>query len=457
MKKSDSEVKKYFSENQDEIISFLKDFVKFKSVSTDSEFKKDSLECADWLLTQFAKIGLKSELIETQTMPLVYAEMVVDQNKPTVLFYGHYDVQPADPYEEWESEPFSPEIRDGRLYGRGACDNKGQVSYFFQALKYLIENDALNCNLKILIEGEEESGCQGILEKLPLISKRLASDVLMVCDMGVVKPNFPTITMGMKGVVSLNFTISGAVSDLHSGIFGGLIKNPALELGKLLASLYNEDGSIAVEGFYDGMEEISKEDLSKMNSTPLSEEEISHMSGTTLDGGEIQYSALERMGWRPNIEINGISSGYTGEGNKSVISNSAKATLSSRLFAGQDPKNVLNSIKTHLERKLPKSMKIKFNSFDAVGGAVMLKSENKYIKVAEKVLGETFNSDVAYCWLGASVPIVASLVELTKNNALLLGFWEPGDAIHAPNESFSIRQLEQGFRSICSILQALGD
>jgi acetylornithine deacetylase/succinyl-diaminopimelate desuccinylase-like protein len=449
-----AELKKIFSENKDRFVEEWKKFLSFPSIGTDPLYDFECQKCAEWLVDSFSSMGLKSRLLQTSGKPVVYAEYLAGKG-PTVSFYGHYDVQPADPLDKWQIPPFAPEVRNGRMFARGAQDNKGQVFYFIKALETLLKRNELNLNLKIFIEGEEESGSKGIMAALPEWKELLKSDVLLVCDTGCIVRGLPTITMGLRGVAHLTVKISGPNYDLHSGVHGGLVRNPAMALARLLSTLHNPDGSIAVEGFYDDVPQPSKKDRELANEFPITEEMYKSQVGMLPRGGEVGYTAAERRGFRPTIELNGIHSGYGGPGSKTIIPSEAMAKLSARFVAGQDIALRLRSIVDHLRRHVPDDLCLEIPEMEEGGPGISLSSESDLVKTAASVLEKVFQKKPVFNWEGASIPVVAGLSEAAGAEPLLIGFGLEEDNIHAPNESFGLDQFEWGFLYVCTMLKAL--
>ena len=443
MKKADFE--KIFESDKNSFLQGWKEFLSFESVSTDQNYSKPCLDCATWLVNELSSIGLKSELWATEGKPVVYGEYLHSEAAPTLLYYGHYDVQPVDPLELWRSDPFKPEIRDGRMFARGAQDNKGQTFYVLKAIETLIKFKMLKCNLKLLIEGEEESSSIGISRALSGWRDKLQADLLMVCDTGMFPPGIPSITMGLRGIIFLTAQLTGARNDLHSGVHGGVAPNPATEMARLINSLYKADGSIAIQGYYDGIDAIDQDDLRLANTFAFPPEMYMRMVGVEPCGGEKALAPIERRGFRPTVEINGISSGYSGEGSKTIIPSRAMVKITSRLVSGQDPARCLELIRAHLRRNAPKGLTLEIFE-DGVGGpAVRASSKGPWVGKAVSILQQLGDGRVSHIWEGASIPIVAELVNVSGAEPVLVGFGSEEDSIHAPNESFSIEQFRQGF------------
>jgi len=439
------ELEKVFENNRQRFLDEWTEFLRFESISTDPAYNKNCLECAAWLSDHLKKIGMESKLLETPSKPVVFAEFKGKPGRPVISFYGHYDVQPADPLEKWQSKPFEPELRDGRMYARGAQDNKGQVFYLLKAVETLIAQNSLECTLKVFIEGEEESGSGGISAKLEDWKDLLKSDVFMVCDTGCIEPNLPTITMGLRGIVMLTAKLKGPRHDLHSGVHGGVIKNPATEIARLVASLHREDGSIAVPGFYDSVLPIEAEDRKLANMATIEDAKYEAMVGVPPLGGEKNVSFAERRGFRPALEINGIAGGYSGAGTKTIIPSEAIAKISARLAADQDPAESLQQIIDHLKSKAPAGLNLEISETEIGGKAVRLSANSPVIRQAAEALRQIVDRDPVFMWEGASIPVVSSLAAVSGAEPLLVGFGWEEDNIHSPNESFSVEQLRQGF------------
>ena len=450
-----SPAKEYFANNKDRFISEWKEFLTFLSVSADAAYMPECIRCADWVATHLTTLGFRTEMWKTDTKPLVYGLMPGNDSKSTILFYGHYDVQPPEPLELWTSPPFEPTLRDGRMYARGAQDNKGQVFFFLKAIEALKAEGADLPTIKVLIEGEEESGSVAMHKGLHEWREALAADILMVSDTGMVEHGRPTITMGLRGIIGCEIQVHGPAIDLHSGIFGGVIANPIHALTKIVSGMFNPDGSIAIPGFYDGVSPVSSEDKARANAAPLDLDEISKKLGVPLAGGEPALPPMERRGFRPTIEVNGIGGGYQGPGGKTVIPATAMAKISSRLVAGQDPEAVLEKIKKYVREAAPVGVRVDFASEKVGGKAFRLSVESDAVKRASEAIRREFSCEPVFLWEGASVPIIPELATTSGAEPLLVGFGMEADAIHSPNESFSLRQLEEGYRYTVSFLKSL--
>lgn len=444
----------FFNANRERIISEWQEFLSIPSISADSLHNSDCIRCAAWLARQLERLGFKVELLSTPGKPVVYGSRP-GKGSTSVLYYGHYDVQPVDPIDLWSSPPFSPVIRNGRMYARGAEDNKGQSWYFIKALEAVIATVGLDVPVKVLLEGEEECGSKGILACASSWKDKLKADILMVCDTEQVAPRVPTITMGLRGLVYLTARLGGLKRDLHSGMHGGVVKNPALELARLLATLHNADGSIAVKGYYDEVKEIDLADRALANAFNLEDQPYKEEIGAAPVGGEPKFSAVERRGFRPTIEVNGIHSGYGGPGTKTIIPAVAEVKLTSRLVEGQDPAKCLGMLVDHLKNHAPTSLQLDITEQGVGGPALLVSSKSKVIQRAKQVLENLAGREAAFTWTGGSIPVVSSLAQISEAEPLLVGFGLEEDAIHAPNESFSLEQFEQGFNYVCAFLSSL--
>lgn len=444
-----------YRDNEAKFLNEWKEFLRIPSISTDPQHDGDCRRCAEWLVEHLRAIGFESSLLETPSKPVVYATRTGSQPGPRVLFYGHYDVQPVDPVAEWQSSPFEPTLRDGRLYARGAVDDKGQVFYVLKALQELIKRNELKVPVTIVLEGEEECGSEGFMARLPSWKDKLGADILMVCDTGTMKAGIPAITMGLRAVAYCTVTLGGLRKDLHSGVHGGMVKNPATELARLIATLHDSKGRVAVRGFYEGVKDPDPHDKELVNRMPMTMAEYEAMIGVEPLGGEEDYSPLERRGFRPCLDLNGIYGGYSGPGRKTIIPASASAKISTRLVAGQDPQRCIDLIISHLKANAPRGLKIEIEGGAAPGRAISLSANSALIEKTSAVLKELSGYDPLYIWEGASIPVVSTLADLTGAEPLLVGFGLEEDNMHAPNESFSLDQFRDGFMYACMILNRL--
>lgn len=451
--KSAEEIRKVYDEGK--CLSDWSEFLRFQSISTDPEYDGECIRCAEWLRDHLGSIGLEATLLETSAKPVVYAEYASPKaDAPRILFYGHYDVQPADPLDEWTTPPFEPTLRDGRLYARGAEDNKGQVMYFVKAVEALLKEGDLPVSLAFVIEGEEECGSGGIADVLESWRERLRADILMVCDTGSRAKEVCAITMGLRGIAGLTVRLSGLRTDLHSGVHGGVCPNPATELARLIATLHDSEGKIAVDGFYDDVPEPDQADLKIADSVEVPAEAYQAMSGVQPVGGEKGRSFAERRGFRPTLEVNGIHSGYGGAGMKTIIPRDAFAKITTRTVAAQDTSAALKKIEAHLLSRAPEGLVLTISESESGGSGLAVSASSPVIERAQHVLGALEVGTVELMWEGASIPIVARLAEVAGAEPLLVGFGLEEDNIHAPNESFSLEQFYRGFSYVVGFLSS---
>lgn len=448
-------VHEYYHGNLTRFIDEWKVFLSHRSISADPSFHHECVECAAWVKGHLDGLGFKTEVWQTDTKPVVFAERIGDSSKPAVLFYGHYDVQPVDPLELWTSDPFEGVIRDGRMYARGAEDNKGQVFYFFKALEALIASGVTLPTIKILIEGEEESGSVALYANASRWRERLAADVLMVCDTGMTTPGVPCVTMGLRGIAHCEVRVTGPLMDVHSGLFGGVIANPLHALAAIVASLHRPDGSVAVPSFYDGVVEPSDAQRKLLQGSPLNVREFEEFLGVPLAGGESRFSVEERRGLRPTLEINGIGGGYQGAGGKTVIPATAVAKLSMRLVPGQDPQRTLDAVVRYLEGCASPGVNVSVDDQKVGGPALALSVDAPVLKKVAEAVRREFGVEPAYEWEGASIPVLTTLASCSGAEPVLVGFGMREDNIHSPNESFSLKQFEEGYRYVCAFLSTL--
>lgn len=432
----------------------------FETVGADVKRLRDCVQCATWLKKWLRGIGAEAELVlppqsgvpaekaAALAVPVVFAELKGSEGAPTVLFYGHYDVQPADPVELWESPPFTPTVRGERVYARGAQDDKGQFFAFLCGLRQFCreagaEEGRLRPNIKILIEGQEESGSAGLFRLLdePAFRRRVAADVMLVCDTSAATGLRPAIVAGLRGVCHFTVRLEAASRDLHSGEFGGVAPNAAQGMCRLISSLHDEKGAIAVEGFLDGLVEPTEEELDAAVAGAATPDEIACEIGTEPCGGERGVPAIRRGAFEPTIEVNGVHSGYGGPGSKTVIPCEAVAKLSMRLVAGQNPRRCFELVREHLEAHCPAGMRVSFPEDSGLSAALRLSLGSPAMLLAEEVLTEMDGRGPVFRWEGASIPVVAALKETSGAAPLLVGWGQPGDRIHSPNESFSLDQF----------------
>ncbi|MDA3798595.1 MAG: M20/M25/M40 family metallo-hydrolase [Kiritimatiellae bacterium] len=440
------DLEKVYFENESEYLEQLFELLRIESVSNDYSKKEECRHCADYLVDYMSSIGLNSYIIETEELPSVFAEYVGDESLPTVLFYGHYDVMPVDPIELWKTDPFEPVIKDGRIYARGVADDKGQFFSFLKAIEYLKNNNLLRNSVKVLLDGSEENASVGLTAKLDSLKELLQADILMVADTTLTPEDDPAIVMGLRGMASFTIKMYGASHDLHSGVHGGVAVNPAEEICKLISTFYNSDGSVAISGFYDNIKDASEKELMHaMDSNEVDRDKYKSIYNVYPDGGENGRGQAERIGFRPNLCVNGISSGYSGDGSKTIIPAEAMAKISIRLVPGQNPADVLRNATKHVMENANPVLRTVVEDGAAHGVGFHLSMDGELIETAKGILEDITGKSAKFLWEGASIPIISSLQEVTGAQPLLVGFSTEGDKIHAPNESFPVESFKNGF------------
>lgn len=451
-------LKSLYLEEKEEFIENFFTFLKFSSISSEPAENDQTRECAKWLKTYIEDIGFKTELWEIPNHhPVLFASWEeAGQDLPTLLIYNHYDVQPVDPLEKWHSPPFEPQIRNGEVYARGAQDNKGQCFYVLQALKLLMKKDGkFPINIKLCIEGEEECGSAGLASILKEKQSKLESDYLAVVDVGIRSKTKPSLTLGLRGIATLDVVAIGSNTDLHSGVHGGLAYNPIHALVEVLSKLRDSNGKIAIPQFYDDVAKMSEDELSAI-CFDFDEDEYYSMFEAKPTGGEQDLKPLERNWLRPSLEINGINGGYFGPGFKTVIPAVATAKVSCRIVPNQDPNEVALKIANFLEANAPDGIKIKATQHHGGGKAVHSKADSMVVQAFAKALEEIFEKPCDFIYEGASIPIVTELTDAAKADLVLLGLGLGDDNIHAPNEHFGLDRLEKGCLMIARGIELLG-
>lgn len=432
-------------------------FLSFPSVSSEEIYKKDLLNCQKWLTKYIEEIGLKTEVWKTPVHPVIFASYEVSPDQPTLLIYNHYDVQPSDPLPLWETPPFEPRVKDGEVYARGAQDNKGQCFYVLQALKTLFLRDGkLPINIKLCIEGEEENGSVGLEAILESKREALKADYLAIVDLGIPSKDTPAITLGVRGIVTMDLEVEGSNVDLHSGSHGGAVFNPIHALVKLLNSLRDEQGKISVPGFYDAIVEMNQSEKEQIDFS-FNEEKYRTEFNAEASGGEKTLPAGIRLGLRPTVEINGIWGGYTGDGFKTVIPAKAFAKISCRLVPNQDPMKIGQLVKDFLEKQAPKGLRVKVNIHPGGGPSARSNPSSKVVKAFSKAYSEVFQKPCRFILSGASIPIVTKLSETSGAETVLVGLGLPTDRIHAPNEHFGLDRIEKGTLIMARAIELLAN
>jgi len=428
------------------MIDDLLEFLRFPSVSADSKYKPDVEACADWLTNRLRKAGLEASKIATPGLPVVLAKTPHSPGKKTVLIYGHYDVQPADPLDLWETPPFEPTVRDGRIYARGATDNKGQIlAHILGVEQALKEKGELPVNVTFIIEGEEETGSPTLEEFLKTYAKELAADIIAISDTGMVAPGTPTFTYATRGILCLEVRLRGPAVDLHSGIFGGSVANPATVLSEMIAQLHDADGKVAVPGFYDRVRPMADWERELWAQLPYDDHQWLATTGAPVLAGEAGFNTLERVWARPTAEVNGIGGGYQGEGPKTIIPSKAFAKLSFRLVADQDPTELRTMITKFLSKICPQSVEIEV-LYQHQGKPYLVNPDSDYGKMAQRALKQTFDRPIAFVREGGTLPIIQSFKDVLGLDSLLLGLALPDAKAHSPNENFPIDNFSAGIR-----------
>lgn len=438
----------YITANKDRFLNELLDLLRMPSVSADPKFKDDVLKTADFLKEKLVAAGADNvELCQTAGYPIVYGEKIIDPKLPTVLVYGHYDVQPADPYELWDSPPFEPVIKNDKIYARGACDDKGQMYMHFKAFEMMMQEHKLPCNVKFMIEGEEEVGSENLATFVQTNKDRLKADVILISDTGIIGNDTPSITSGLRGLSYLEVEVTGPNRDLHSGLYGGAVANPINILCKMIASLHDENNHITIPGFYDNVDELSQEERTEMAKAPFDLEKYKQALDLGDIHGEAGYSTLERTSIRPTLDVNGIWGGYTGEGAKTVIASKAFAKISMRLVPHQTSEEITEKFQKHFESIAPKSVKVLVKPHHG-GEPVVTPTNSVAYQAASKAYETTFGKKPIPVRSGGSIPIVAMFKSELGIDSVMMGFGLDSDAIHSPNESYGLFNYFKGIETI---------
>lgn len=438
----------------------LFDFLSIPSVSAQPEHAADVERCADFLVQKLTSLGFAATKHLTDIHPIVVAHSPKVEGKPTVLIYGHYDVMPVDPLAEWLSDPFTPTLRDGRIYARGASDDKGEImAHILGAERVIREQGGLPLNVIFLLEGEEERGSYSLFDfmKKPGVKEELACDVIVVSDTGMAAPDIPSFSYGLKGLCCFELEVSAPAMDLHSGIFGGAVANPITTLCEMIASTHDADNRVTVAGFYDGVSDIADWEKESWKRVPgMSDQELAELTGVPGLRTETGYSGAECVYARPTFELNGISGGYEGEGSKTVIPTKAMAKMSCRLVPGQDPVKVMEKVEAHFRKVCPPSVRMKFTMQHA-GDAYLSDPHSAYGKAAQKALEMTFGNPPVLVREGGSIPIIAEISKVLGKDALFLGLDLPDARIHSPNENMRVEIFEKGIDMAATLLKLMGE
>lgn len=442
------DIKQYIEANKDRFLNELFELIRIPSISAESDHKEDMVRCANkWKELILAAGADKAEVMPSAGNPVVYGEKIIDPKKPTVLVYGHYDVMPVAPLELWKTQPFEPVVKDGKIWARGADDDKGQSFMQAKAFEFMVKTNQLPCNVKFMIEGEEEIGSGSLYGFCEEHKELLKSDVILVSDTSMIAPDVPSITSGLRGLCYWEVEVTGANHDLHSGIYGGAVANPINILCKMIAGLHDENNHITIPGFYDDVLVISDEERALMAQAPFSEEDYKRELDIRTVHGEKGYTTKERTGIRPCLDVCGIWGGHTGEGSKTVLPSKAYAKISTRLVANQDYEKVSKMFKDYFESVAPECVKVKVTPCHG-GAAYVAPLDLKAYKAAERAMTETFGKRPIPTRSGGSIPIVAGFERILGTKSILMGFGLGSDDIHAPNENYPLCQFFKGIETI---------
>jgi acetylornithine deacetylase/succinyl-diaminopimelate desuccinylase-like protein len=438
----------YLAENKQRFLDELLDLLRIPSVSADSKYKADVARCAEAVKESLLKAGCdKAEINPTAGHPIVYGEKMIDPSKPTVLVYGHYDVQPADPLELWHSGPFEPVIKDAKIYARGACDDKGQMFMHVKALEVMVKTNTLPCNIKFMIEGEEEVGSVNLGKFLEGNKEKLKADIVLVSDTSMISMENPSLETGLRGLAYMEVEVTGPNRDLHSGVYGGAVANPINTLCKMIASLHDENNHITIPAFYDKVDNLSDADRKALNDAPFSLDEYKKDLDVNDVWGEKGYTTMERTGIRPTLDVNGIWGGYTGEGAKTVLPSKAYAKISMRLVPHQSSEEISAIFQKHMESIAPASVKVKVTPHHG-GEPVVTPTDSPAYKAAAQAIKTAFGKDPIPTRGGGSIPIIALFEKVLGLKTVLLGFGLDNDNIHSPNEKYDIFNYFKGIETI---------
>ena len=442
-----SKLDAYFADHRDSHLTELDDFLRIPSISSLSEHKQDMQVAASWLAAAMKRVNLENISIdETGGHPVVYADWLHAPGKPTILFYGHYDVQPVDPLHLWETPPFEPAVRDNKLFARGASDDKGQVFMHLKAIEALFALDgALPVNVKFIIEGEEEIGSPNLPPYVEKNKEKLAADLILISDTGLYAPGKPAVCYGLRGLTGIQIDVRGAKGDLHSGLYGGGVQNAIHALAEILASFRDEHGTIQVEGFYDSVRPLSEEERQAYRDLNFDEEALKEEVGVKELFGEKGYSYLEQTWARPTLEVNGVFGGFSGEGIKTVLPAEAGAKITCRLVPDQEPDEIVALLKAHVEKHKPAGVEVTISEFDK-GAPYITPFDHPVIQAAGRSYERVYEVPTAYTRGGGSIPIVAAFDQILQLPVVLMGFGLSSENFHAPNEHFHLENFDKGLR-----------
>jgi acetylornithine deacetylase/succinyl-diaminopimelate desuccinylase-like protein len=449
-----SVINTFLEQNKERMLNELLELLKIPSVSADSKHKEDMLKTAEAVKKRLMEAGAdKVEISPTKGHPVVYAEKIIDPKKPTVIVYGHYDVQPPDPLNLWHSPPFEPVIKkteihpDGAIFARGACDDKGQMYMHVKAFELMMKTNTLPCNVKFMIEGEEEVGSANLGPWIIENKERLKGDVILISDTSIIANDTPSIDIGLRGLAYMEVEVTGPNRDLHSGVYGGAVANPINILCKMIADCHDENRHITIPGFYDNVADVNKEERAEMAKAPFNLEEYKKDLGVADVLGEKGYTSVERTGIRPTLDVNGIWGGYTGEGAKTVLPSKASAKISMRLVPDQNSHEISELFRKHFEKTAPPSVKVKVTAHHG-GEPVVVSTESNGYKAASRAMEETYGKKPIPTRGGGSIPIVALFKKELGLDSILFGFGLDSDALHSPNEHYGLFNYYKGIQTI---------
>ncbi|MBO5710299.1 MAG: dipeptidase [Rikenellaceae bacterium] len=440
--------KAFIEANRERFLEELFELLRIPSISAESKYKPDMVRCAEKWRELLLKAGAdKAEVMPTEGNPVVYGEKMVDPKLPTVLVYGHYDVMPVDPVELWNTDPFEPVVKDGRIWGRGADDDKGQSFMHAKAFEAMLANGTLPCNVKFMLEGEEEIGSPSLGKWCADNKEMLKADIILVSDTSMIGMETPSITCGLRGLCYMEVEVIGPNKDLHSGLFGGAVANPANVLTKMVSSLTDEEGRITIPGFYDDVRVLSQEEREAIGETPFCIERYKKNLDIEEVQGEAGYSTIERTGIRPSLDVNGIWGGYIAEGTKTVIPSKASAKISMRLVPNQDYEKIAELFEKHFRAIAPKSVKVNVKYLHG-GYPYVSPTDMPAYKAASKAFEQTFGKTPIPFYSGGSIPIISTFEKVLGLKSILMGFGLDIDAIHSPNESYGVENFYKGIETI---------
>lgn len=447
----------YAESNQQRFLDELFEYLRIPSISTEPSRKADVARCADWLADHLRGIGIEDVTVEqTDGHPIVYAERIVDPSRPTYLVYGHYDVQPPEPLDLWDSPPFEPTLRDGKIFARGATDDKGQLFCHLKGVEaHLATNGELPVNVKLLIEGEEEVGSPNLDPWVEANKERLDCEAVIISDSSMYAPGIPSIMYALRGLAYFEMKVTGASHDLHSGLYGGAVANPINVLAEIIAKMHDEDGRVAVPGFYDAVRPLDDDERAEFASLPFSEEEFLAETGAPATHGERGYTTLERSTARPTLDCNGIWGGYMGEGAKTVLPSYACAKFSCRLVPDQEPQKVEQLVEEYVRTIAPPSVKVEI-CFHHGGWPVMTERDNPAVQAAMRAFEKSWGTKPVFIRGGGSIPVVATFDRVLGASTVLMGYGLNDDRLHSPNEKFDLECFHAGIRTSAHLWDELG-